>query len=260
MMYSLNKIAWMVLNPVAVGLLILVIALLVLNLKRCSRLGGALIFGGGLWLWIFSSPALTLLTGYTLEEDYPPIPAENLAAADAIVCLGGGVGRSTKFGPQTLLYAGADRAYYSAARWKAGRAPIVIPTGASGELSDAKFMIDLGVPREVIHVEDKAKNTEQNAKNVSEMLSGLNHRLPPTNHQPLRILLVTSAWHMKRSLLMFEKYAPELDVIPAPTDHECLYGDGCFKWEYLRPDAACIELNLRYFHEWVGYWWYKLVR
>lgn len=257
-MYLLNKIVWGLVNPFLVGFVVLAFAAMLLLLKKWLRLCTCLVALVLVLFWILSMPALTLLTGYRLEAAFPPIPLDRLPNADAIICLGGGVGCATKFGPQVLLNSAADRAYYSAALWKSGKAPIVIPTGAYGEGADAKFMMELGVPRDAIRVEGKARNTEQNAKFIRQLLNE-QVNAKGQGHKP-RILLVTSAWHMKRSMLMFEKYAPGLEVIAAPTDHECLYGDGRLHWGYLIPEAGYIEPNIRYLHEWAGYWWYKWIR
>lgn len=211
-------------------------------------------------LYLLATPALTLLTGRTLEYGYPYVPLNNVETADAIVCLGGGVSESLCFCPEPLLNAAADRPYYSAVLWKAGKAPVIIPSGVGIKNSDAKFLLSLGVPENVIVVENSARNTEENARLVEQLIKAVQENQIDTkmtgNRKP-KILLVTSAWHMKRSLLIFSKYASGLKVVPAPTDHECLRGDGAMRWEYLRPDAACIELNVRYIHEWMGWIYYK---
>jgi len=54
------------------------------------------------------------------------------------------------------------------------------------------------------------KRRQENAKFVETVLA-------TKNTKNAKILLVTSAWHMRRSLLMFKKYVPKLDVIPAAT-------------------------------------------
>lgn len=70
---------------------------------------------------------------------------------------------------------------------------------------------------------------------------------------------MTSAWHMKRALLMFRKYAPDVEVIPAPCDFECV-PSGAFNWVELIPNAEVFGRSSVYFHEWLGYWGYKLFR
>ena len=62
-----------------------------------------------------------------------------------------------------------------------------------------------------------------------------------------RILLVTSALHMPRSLALFE--AQGLEVIPAATDHEVTPLPGWRKW---LPDTAALDGSSRAIKEIVG--------
>ena len=82
-------------------------------------------------------------------------------------------------------------------------------------------------------------------------------------HQTIkpRVLLVTSAWHMKRARLMFEKYATEIEVVCAPTDFENTYMAGkTTLFKMLLPDPNVFYLNFTAFHEWVGIAGYKVFR
>ena len=77
----------------------------------------------------------------------------------------------------------------------------------------------------------------------------------------VRILLVTSAWHMKRARLMFEKYAPEIEVVCAPADFENTYKamETSF-FKVIFPDPYVFYLNSTAFHEWVGIVGYSIFR
>ena len=114
------------------------------------------------------------------------------------------------------------------------------------------------MPESAIVVENEAKNTEENAKLVKKMVerwSGGEVEKRP------KVLLVTSAWHMKRSLLMMKKYAKELEVIPAPCDCEATGRTfSGFELTWLKPEPGTFYFNSVYFHEWLGYWGYKLLR
>lgn len=249
-MYWLNKIVRCVVNPATVCLLILFAAFLV------RRFRIALLVFGLTWFWFWSSPLATRIIGVPLEEDYlvgesyPQVAA--FPVCDAIVDMGGGVGGNTNRYNHALLNSSADRAYFSALLWKAGKAPIIIPSGKGLDQADPLFLLDLGVPDSAIVVENEAMNTEQNAKFVQRMLKD-------RFGQRSQVLLVTSAWHMKRTVLMFEKYAPELDVIPAACDFECV-PNGAFSLMELVPNPETFARNSVYFHEWLGYWWYKYFR
>ena len=76
-----------------------------------------------------------------------------------------------------------------------------------------------------------------------------------------KVLVVTSAWHMKRTMLMYEKYAPDVEAIPAPCDFENTLGaDKIGGWASLLPAPEAFLGNSVAFHEWLGYFGYKWFR
>lgn len=83
---------------------------------------------------------------------------------------------------------------------------------------------------------------------------------PQTSNSLPRILLVTSAWHMRRSLLMFRKYAPGVEVVPAACDYEATIWSDRFKLTAFLPDAMSLLSNSYMLKEYVGYWGYRLLR
>ena len=74
-------------------------------------------------------------------------------------------------------------------------------------------------------------------------------------------MLVTSAWHMKRARLMFEKYAPGIEVVCAPADFENTFtAEKTPLYKMLLPDPNVFYLNSTAFHEWVGIVGYTIFR
>ena len=66
---------------------------------------------------------------------------------------------------------------------------------------------------------------------------------------------------MKRARLMFEKYAPEIEVVCAPADFEqTMMADNLFSPKAILPDVNAFQLNSVAFREWVGIVGYKLFR
>ena len=138
----------------------------------------------------------------------------------------------------------------------------------------------MGIPREAVELENKAVNTEENAKFVRDILVRRGECLTQSSQSPQsnglsklgelsglgarqkpRVLLVTSACHMKRSLNMFKKYAPEIECIPAATDYQALpWKDNPFKWRHILPDIGALARNNSYIHEYIGYYGYKWFR
>ena len=261
-MYWLNKCVWFVANPVAVGCVALLAAILSITLggekRKLMRRAGEFLVGLSLvWFYVWSTPVFTKVVGLPLEKFYlseGKCPAvEDFPVCDAIADLGGGVGAHTNLFAHPMLNSSADRAYFSALLWRAGKAPVIIPSGVGLECSDKAFLMDLGVPETSIVVENRARNTEGNAKEMARILSAIVDGRKP------RVLVVTSAWHMKRAMLMFKRYAPQIEAIPAPCDFECSMGDGLAFSDFL-PSPETFGRNSIYFHEWLGYLGYKYFR
>lgn len=260
-MYFLNKIVGGCTSPLLLGLVMLCVGFAL----GCIRKYKVSLWLMGLalaWLWLWGTPVMTVLLGVTLEKGYLDgkgrmRSAEVYPVCDAIVDLCGGVGTYPGFSPYPELFDGADRPYFCAKLWQAGRAPVIIPSSANVEDSDVRFLTDLGVPATNIVEEAKARNTEENAQFVSELLLKRNGN---TGKRP-RVLLVTSAWHMKRSELMFRKYAPGIDVVAAPCDFSAMekMHDG-IGWDCILPTAGTFSWNYVFLHEWIGYWGYRLFR
>ena len=250
-MYLLNKVIGAIVSPVGIGVALLLVSFV----ARRRRVAKAVLAAAAvLWLWFWSTPAVFRAFGDALESPWPARTAEDMPAADAIVVLGGGMGANTNATPYAEMWFGADRVWHAARLFKAGRAPLVIPTGSGERESSLPLLLDLGVPRHAILIEDAARNTEENARCVAALLSGK----AQDGRRP-KVLLVTSAWHMRRAVLMFSQYAPELEVVPAPADYEATVRKrrGLRPSDFL-PSAEAFYYNTVLFKEWLGYWGYRL--
>ena len=218
-----------------------------------------------LWFWMSALPARIL--GLPLEREWlvnGEIPtAESFPKADAIVCLGGGMTAATNVVHGANLCPASDRAWMAARLWhkqgerrreKGESAEVrIFVTGRGGEASTKKLLMDFGVPESAITFLEDARNTEEEAKRIEKMLASKPQNLKTS------ILLVTSAWHMRRAKLMFEKYAKGVEIIPAPTDFEATieFDDG-FEFRELQPGTSF--MNEVYLREWIGYLGYKWLR
>ena len=257
MINFINKAVGFVANPLFAGIVIVGTGLVFVLLKK-RKVAVIVLCLALAWFWFWSMPIVDNWLALPLEEDYPVQSTENMPEADAIVLLGGGVWGTTNY-PYAMLKDGADRAWHAARLWKAGKAPIIIPSNVDAELCDIKLLIDLGVPRESVVLENKAVNTEENAKFVRDILT--QRRKGAEAAEKLTVLLVTSACHMRRSLYMFKKYAPEIECIPAATDYQALpWKDEPFKWRSILPDIGAFSRNNAFLHESIGYYGYKWFR
>ncbi|MFO7936196.1 MAG: YdcF family protein [Kiritimatiellia bacterium] len=207
-----------------------------------------------IWLWFWGCNVTTRFLGYPLEKNFPPMLAKSLPEADAAIVLGGGIragGKGKIIYPE--MHMGADRAWHAARIYKAGRVPYVVTTGTGSSQSDRKLLLALGVPDNAIIQENTARNTEEHVALVKEALG----KKYSSKKGPFKVLVVTSAWHMRRTLLNFAQ--SDLEVIPAPADHECtMCASGSLRFVHFFPDAESFLLNSYIFKEYLGYWLYRI--
>ncbi|WP_017302818.1 YdcF family protein [Spirulina subsalsa] len=156
--------------------------------------------------------------------EWQHIPPAELPQADAIVVLGGGIKPKLPPRPMMDLSDKGDRVIYAAQLYREGKAPLIIASGGridwSGQFPPesedmAEFLQMLGVPPDAIIQEPRSLNTYQNALFTREIL---------VERGIERILLVTSALHMPRSYLIFQRQG--IEAIPAPTDFLATFPTG----------------------------------
>lgn len=213
--------------------LIALLLILTLVMKRGRR---AIIAVALLILWIGSSRYVAYALVRSLETRF--MPPEGELRADAIVVLGGGTRGSDPPRPLPELNEAGDRVLYGAKLYHDGAAPVVIvtggsiewltPEGISPEADDmSALMALLNVPADDVWLEDKSRNTYENALFTKQLLENANMN---------EVLLVTSAMHMPRSVALFE--AQGVRVIPAPTDF--LVSDA--EWQHLWRGGPTVTL------------------
>lgn len=249
-MIVLAKLVGSLLYPLNLALLALLVALLVRRWKpRSSRW---LAVSALAWIWLWSTPWIAERSAWTLERDFPPVVPTSLPDAEAIVLLGGLLQPAhPPFAPDPDLNGAADRAWFAARLWRAGKAPRLICTGGVAPLSRTeapecpdivRLLVDFGVPENAIDVEDASRTTRENAIRTARLL--------PADS---RILLVTSARHLPRALPVFDKAG--LTALPAATDH-AWRPDRPFALSAVLPSASALALSTSIWHEWLGRIWY----
>ncbi len=148
--------------------------------------------------------------------EWQKIPSPNIPTAEAIVVLGGVTKSASPPRPTPELNRHGDRLVYAARLFNEKKAPLMILSGGriswfgsgSPESADmAAILTSIGIPKEAIIQDPDALNTYENAINVKKILNSRGIK---------RVLLVTSAMHMPRSLLIFQHQG--IDAIAAPTD------------------------------------------
>lgn len=210
-------------------------------------------------LLVFSLPAVgDALLGHLEEEARQleadrPLPVKPGAnKVDAIVVLGGGLeGRFE--GVRTLpdLNDSGDRVWQAARLYKQGIAPRMVLSGGQFDADPRReaeapamkvFMLDMGVPEQALLIEDQSRTTFENALRTRALLG---ERQGEGQHT---IALVTSAFHMGRSVLWFEKAG--FMVHPVRADIRVLHEKRQF-WDHL-PKPQALDESTTAIKEYLG--------
>jgi uncharacterized SAM-binding protein YcdF (DUF218 family) len=240
-----DKLLIALISPLGTALVLGGLALLLAR-GSCRRWATGLGVLALVWLWGWSLPVVSQALLAAVEADHPVVPVQDLPHAQAIVVLGGSVTPPERAGQLPDLTATADRVWHGARLFHAGKAPLLVLTGGSNPAvsitSEAEAMrlllSDLGVPAGVTLLEERSRNTRENARYTADLL------------QPRgvsRILLVTSALHMRRAAGLFE--AQGFTVIAAATDHEAR---SRFDWTDWLPTADALDGSGRAMKELLG--------
>ncbi|MBX3531010.1 MAG: YdcF family protein [Rhizobiaceae bacterium] len=216
MFFYLSKIFSLVIQPINLIGILVAAALVALLLGRrrfttFSLAGGLLVVALSTWT------SLGALMLHPLEDRFarPNPPPEQVAG---IIVLGGGFEGAVNLARGGYeLNASGDRFVEAAVLARRYPAARVVVTGGSGALAlegeadgdtAPRLLIGLGVEAERLVLENKSRNTYENALFTKEML----------NPKPAETwLLVTSAFHMPRSMGLFRKAG--FDVVAWPTDY-----------------------------------------
>lgn len=214
----LYKALGLIATPLGVALGAGLLALPALR-RRGRGLAAGLLGFSLLWLWAWSLPVTAQVIMRSLTTRYPPQRAETLPEADAIVLLGGSVvpAWNGNGAPYPDLRESADRVWHAARLYHAGKAPLIIVSagnvwdapGRQSE-SDATRMVlaAFGVPESSVVSERSSRTTRGNAAYSAEIAASRGLET---------VLVVTSAWHMHRTLATFRRAG--LQALAAPTDH-----------------------------------------
>ncbi len=253
-MFYLGKLFIHLTSPLGLCLLLVPVALMLI-LRGLRKTGLSVIMLAFGWLLLWSLPAASVWLRAGLEGQVPLRAAADYPTADAIVVLGGGVeGGRSGWRTTPHLLAGADRVWFGAQLYRAGRAPVLIFSGGNSEWSTAdepeskamqKFANDLGVPPAAVLLEDRSRNTQENAEYTNQLMG---------EHGFKTILLVTSAVHMPRALATFRRLG--INVTAAPTDFDAITPRSILlRW---LPDTETLDQSSKALKEYAGLWIYHL--
>lgn len=243
----LSKLSIALMSPLGTALLLTLLGMLLARYGRPRAAWFSVVLGFA-WLALWSLPPASNWLVSQVEQEFPFQPLSGLPSAPAMVVLGGGIHPSRSAVTPPNLESSADRVWYAAQLYHAGKAPLMVLSGGSdpitsvGTEADAmrELLLDLGVPDSALLLEGKSRTTRENAIYSAELLRSRGIR---------RVLLVTSALHMHRAKKLFEQQGIEVD--PAPTDHEAR---PLSSWQLVLPDAGALEGSGHAIKELVGGW------
>lgn len=198
--------------PPALSACVLAVAALLWWLRR-RHVAVALAVAGIAWSMLWSIPSASNALRGVLEQRYAVPDASALPRADAIVVLGGGSNYAWLDHPDV----DPDRLHSSrlaagARAWHAGKASkIILSGGAVGGTTEARRMAAaiqrLGVPDEALVLEERSRDTRDNARYSMALTGAQGGR---------KVLLVTSALHMPRAALQFCRAGADVTAVPVP--------------------------------------------
>lgn len=188
--------------------------------------------------------------------EVPATPYDSLKSYDAGIVLGGMLTFDKKI-DRIQFYRGADRLLQTIELYKKGIIKKIIFTGGSGSVlmpenkegpNVRRYLLTLGIPETDFLIEEESKNTHENALFTKALLD--------KNQLKGDFLLITSAFHMRRSQACFKKVG--VDAESYSTDRYA--GPRKFNIIHLLlPNVDAIVSFRNLIHEVIGFITYKIV-
>jgi|SRR5215217_787112 len=243
MYFILSKILLFIIVPVNWVLVLFVVAAVKFNKPNGRRYLIAAIT----LFYLFSVPLL--LKGFTRLWDVKATVSKADDRHYSCVIVLGGFSGSDGQGGGRFTWA-ADRFIIGAQQVASGKASHILISGGDGSLVTDGFreapwakqeLKNLGIADSVILTESKSRNTLENATFTKAILNS-NQLRPP-------YLLVTSAFHMRRAKMIFNKMG--IEVVP----YSCSYltNNHVFELTDVLPHAGILSNWSFYTKELVGY-------
>ncbi len=252
MFFVLSKLLNFFIKPFSVFLILLFASLLVKN----NQLKKRLMITAIVWLLIFSN-------GFIFNEtlrlwEYPAVAIASLPSNEAIaVVLGGGEDTDRAPNDRLFIYKAGERILHAATLYHHGKVSKIIFSGGRARLlEDAQkdnsqvleFLMMCGVPEEDIILENNSRNTRENAAFVQSLIE---EKSIPDN-----VILVTSAFHMRRSMACFKKVG--IDAIAFPCDFYTSLPKDRLSPEKMLPSSEVLNHWNFLIKEWIGIIAYKV--
>ena len=201
-------------------------------------------------LLIFTNPFIINI--FLKIWDPTPVAISSMPTYDVGILLGGFSCHIPETDNIKLNDAG-DRLWQTVMLYKHGKINKILITG--GNFEDSKpeatavydVLVSMGIPDSVILVENRSRNTHENALFSAKLLE--------SNHPDASCILITTALHIERSLRCFQKVGLTPEVFPV--DHISRH-DKVYWAVWLRPEPAALRNWERVINEWAGIIIYKV--
>ncbi len=229
------------------GLYLLILTFVLINLKK-RKLAVSLLL---LLFFLIYFPSTRVGRDLILKplEDAYPYPKN--PKCSYIVVLGGGITphSPSQGGAPSVRPPVALRLYEAYKLWKSLKAPIVVSGGkvlSNQPESRAmkEFLITLGVPQKEVIEESKSRTTFENALYTRKIVKGK------------KVCLITSAYHMPRSVMIFKAF--KVKILPVPTDYRGSREVGYNPLSFI-PFPTYLKDSIDGFREYVGIAFFKLI-
>lgn len=248
MFFILSKLLNFLFHPLSWVFIALVLALVWKKHRRRFLITGIaflFVFGNGF-----------LLHEVILWWEVPVKTDQELDHYEVAVVLGGYAYYSPENDRVTLRESG-DRLFQGIRLLEEDYVDHLLLSGGSGyvlypDLKESLYVgafLDLmGIPKRKVWLESESRNTHENASFTAALLEERGIKDKP-------IVLITSAYHMRRASACFEKQG--IQVIPFPAEPKS--GERMFTPDHLfLPSAEAFGIWNRLIHEWIGFVSYRI--
>lgn len=254
MFYFLSKTVDFLIMPFSIGFILMLYSIMTKNSKRKKKTAIAAF----VILFLISNTYLVNQAFLWWEPKFRDVNDVNKVYDIGVVLSGGLISSFSLNADHVELGNHANRFYNAYLLHKAGKIKKILITGTSdkswiaagkGESRQAaKMLVSWGVPVSDVVVEEKARNTRENATFSAMMIQ---NQFPGG-----KVLLITSAYHMRRSIGCFEKAGVKVDYFPAD-----YYGISEIRklQDFIVPSSETAYYFDLLWHEWIGYISYKIM-
>ena len=202
-------------------------------------------------LYLASTPLVARWVAESLERLNPPVDPVTMPVADAIVVLGGSMYATVGPDGTALLYArhASDRFETAMQAFSAGRAPIIAfgggGTGVPGTPTEGEWnrarAIARGAPADRAIAGPVALYTSDESEGIARVLRERGVK---------RIILCSSAVHLPRARMNYEKLG--FEVTPLPSDFATRGTAEEWSWALLIPRGMALSQVDAGVKEWMG--------